>query len=112
VLASSLGAMAAPMIIGFTMESFGPSAYFWTLAIILGLLALYLAYRTRVRQPIPVERQTRFQPVLARSGELAHSVGKWVMHPLAGWHSRRDDHECEVDDRHPSHWTWPTDGSG
>jgi hypothetical protein len=39
-------------------------------------------------------------------------VGKWVMHPLAGWHSRRDDHECEVDDRHPSHWTWPTDGSG
>jgi len=112
VLASSLGAMAAPMIIGFTMESFGPSAYFWTLATILGLLALYLAYRTRVRQPIPVERQTRFQPVVARSGELAHSVGKWVMHPLAGWHSRRDDHECEVDERHPSHWTRPSDGSG
>ena len=105
VLASSFGAMAAPLTIGFTMESFGPSAYFWTLAIILGLLALYLAYRTRVRQPIPVERQTRFQPVAARSGELAHAVGKWVMHPLAGWHNRRDDHECEVDERHSSHST-------
>ena len=112
VLASSFGAMTAPLTIGFTMESFGPSAYFWTLAIILGLLALYLAYRTRVRQPIPVERQTRFQPVAARSGELAHSVGKWVMHPLAGWHSRRDDHEDEVDERHPSHSTRPPDGSG
>ena len=111
VLASSLGAMAAPMTIGFAMESFGPSAYFWTLATILGFLALYLAYRTRVRQPIPVERQTRFQPVVARSGELAHSVGKWVIHPLAEWHSRRDHHECEVDDRHPSRRAWRSDGN-
>jgi MFS family permease len=91
VLASSLGAMAAPMTIGIMMESFGPAAYFWSLATSLSLLALYLAYRTRVRQPIPVERQTRFQPVLARSGELAHAVGKWVMHPMAGWHGHHDD---------------------
>ena len=112
VLASSFGAMAAPMSIGITVEAFGPSAYFWSLASCLGVLALYLAYRTRVRQAVPIERQSTFQPVLARSGEIAHSVGKWVLHPLAEWHHHRDEHDCEVDERHPSHWTWPTDGSG
>ena len=111
VLASSFGAMAAPMTIGIAVESFGPGAYFWSLAVCLGVLALYLSYRIRVRQAVPVERQSTFHPILARSGAIAHSVGKWVLHPLAGWHHRRDEHDCEVDERHPSHYTWPTDGA-
>ena len=111
VLASSFGAMAAPMGIGMALEAFGPSAYFWSLAVCLAVLTVYLAYRVRVRQAVPVERQSTFQPILARSGEIAHSVGKWVLHPLAGWkyHHR---HECEIDERHPSHGTWPSDGAG
>ncbi|MBT4677075.1 MAG: MFS transporter, partial [Acidimicrobiaceae bacterium] len=75
VLASSFGAMAAPLSIGVAMEAFGPSAYFWSLAICLAVLTLYMAYRVRVRQAVPVEHQSTFQPVLARSGEIAHSVG-------------------------------------
>ncbi|MEC9000423.1 MAG: MFS transporter [Actinomycetota bacterium] len=110
VLASSFGAMAAPMSIGIAVESFGPTAYFWSLASCLGILALYLSYRTRVRQAIPVERQSTFQPVFARSGELAHTVGRWVRHPLSEWQHHRDDHDCEVDERHPSLRTRPTDG--
>ena len=110
VLASSFGAMAAPMIIGIAVESFGPTAYFWSLATCLGVLALYLSYRIRVRQAVPIERQSAFQPVLARSGEIAHSVGKWVLHPLAGWHRHRDDHDSVADERRSRHLTLPTDG--
>jgi MFS family permease len=111
VLASSFGAMAAPLSIGLAVEAFGPGAYFWSLAICLAVLTLYMAYRVRVRQAVPVERQSTFQPILARSGEIAHSVGRWVLHPLAGWH-HHDQHDCEVDERHPSHGTWPTDDAG
>ena len=111
VLASSFGAMAAPMIIGMAVQAFGPSAYFWSLATCLAVLVLYLSYRVRIRQAVPVEHQSTFQPILARSGEIAHSVSKWVLHPLAGWHHHLDKHDCEVDERHPSHHTWPTDGS-
>lgn len=102
VLASSLGAMAAPVSIGFAVELFGAAAYFWSLAAALGLLVFYLSYRTQVRQAVPVDRQSTFQPIMARSGEVAHSVGRWVRHPLAQWHHQRDDHPCEVDLRHPS----------
>ena len=112
VLASSFGAMAAPLSIGVAMEAFGPSAYFWSLAICLAVLTLYMAYRVRVRQAVPVEHQSTFQPVLARSSEVAHSVGRWIRHPLAGWHHHHDAHESEVDERHPSHGIWPTDGAG
>ena len=113
VLASSFGAMAAPMGIGMALEAFGPSAYFWSLAVCLAVLTIYLAYRVRVRQAVPVERQSTFQPILARSGEIAHSVGRWVLHPLAGWqHHHHHRHDFEVDERHPSHGTWPSDGAG
>ena len=112
VLASSFGAMAAPMGIGMALEAFGPSAYFWSLAVCLAVLTVYLAYRVRVRQAVPVERQSTFQPILARSGEIAHSVGRWVLHPLAGWQHHHHRHDCEIDERHPSHGTWPSDGAG
>ena len=112
VLASSFGAMAAPLTIGLAIEAFGPASYFWSLAICLAILTLYMAYRVRVRQAVPVEHQSTFQPILARSGEIAHSVGRWVLHPLAGWHHHHDQHDYEVDERHPSHGSWPTDGGG
>ncbi|MCH2623722.1 MAG: hypothetical protein MKZ66_10825, partial [Acidimicrobiales bacterium] len=102
----------APMGIGMALEAFGPSAYFWSLAVCLAVLTVYLAYRVRVRQAVPVERQSTFQPILARSGEIAHSVGRWVLHPLAGWQHHHHRHDCEVDERHPSHGTWPSDGAG
>ena len=101
VSASSFGAMAAPITVGIAMESFGPGAYFWSLGVSLAALALYLTYRIRVRQAVPVERQSPFQPIFARSGEIAHSVGKWVRHPLAEWHHHLDEHHCEMDERHP-----------
>ena len=92
VMASSCGAMLAPLTIGLLIEAFGPPAYFWSLATCLAVLALYLSYRTRVREAVPVDEQSPFQPILARSGGIAHSVGKWVLHPLAEWHQHKDEY--------------------
>ncbi|MDP6697911.1 MAG: hypothetical protein QF558_09145, partial [Acidimicrobiales bacterium] len=66
-------------------ELFGSGAYYLSLAAVLAVLAFYLAYRSRVRDAVPLDRQSTFQPVLARSGAIAHSVSRWVRHPLAEW---------------------------
>ncbi len=85
VLVSSLGAVSSPMAVAFAMRWLGPSGYFWALAGSLGVLVSYLAYRVRVREVVPVERQYPFRPVIARSGHIVHTVGRWARHPLSGW---------------------------
>jgi len=92
VMVSGVGAVLSPLVMAFAMEAFGPSGYYGSLSAVLAALVVYLLIRIRVREAIPVERQSTFQPVLARSGEIAHSVGRWVRHPLHEWlahHGRR-----------------------
>ncbi|MEE2768288.1 MAG: hypothetical protein VX833_03645, partial [Actinomycetota bacterium] len=90
VLASGCGAITAPVVIGFLITVFGPTSYFLANATVLGILVSYLSYRTRVREAVPLDKQTTFQPVVARSGPIAHTVSDWIRHPLAGWsHGRR-----------------------
>jgi len=85
ILASSTGAVAAPITLGITIEVFGPAGYYLSLAAVLGALVFYLSYRSQVREAVPLEKQSAFQPILARSGAIAHSVGQWVRHPLSEW---------------------------
>ncbi len=92
IMVSSAGAVLSPVVLAFSMETFGPHAYYGALAAVLALMVCYLLYRIRVQEAIPVERQSTFQPILARSGEMAHSVGRWVRSPLQEWlahHGRR-----------------------
>jgi hypothetical protein len=83
------------MTLGAAIEVFGPGGYYLSLAAVLAVLVFYLGYRSQVREAVPLERQSAFQPVLARSGAIAHSVTRWVRHPLAEWNRdipARDDH--------------------
>jgi MFS family permease len=92
VMVSGMGAVFSPMVLAFAMEAFGPVGYYGTLATVLAMMVVYLLYRIQRREAVPVELQSTFQPVLARSGEMAHSVGRWVRHPLHEWlnhHGRR-----------------------
>ena len=73
------------MTLGAAIELFGPRGYYLSLAAVLAMLVFYLGYRSQVRDAVPLDRQSAFQPVLARSGAIAHSVTKWVKHPLAEW---------------------------
>lgn len=95
VLASSTGAVAAPIALGAAIELFGSGAYYLSLAAVLAVLAFYLAYRSQVRDAVPLDRQSAFQPVLARSGAIAHAVTRWARHPLAEWN--RDTAERNKD---------------
>jgi len=85
VLASSGGSVIAPVVIGFLLGSFGPSSYFLANASVLAFIGLYISYRTRVREAVPVEEQSPFIPLTARSGQIAHSLGRWIRNPLAIW---------------------------
>ena len=98
VFISGCGAVAAPIVIGPLMGVFGPDTYFFANAVVLGLLVLYLGYRTKVREAVPVQDQSRFQPLPARAGEIAHSVERW------SWSSRRrtaDPTVIPTEGKHP-----------
>jgi len=82
VLTSSFGAVASPMVTSMAMRALGPAGYYWTFAAVMGILVVYLSYGIKVRDAVPVERQSKFQPLGARSGEMAHAVGRWVRKPV------------------------------
>ena len=98
VMVSGMGALFSPVVLAFSMETFGPDGYYGTLAVVLALLVCFLLYRTQRREAIPVEHQSTFQPVLARSGEMAHSVGRWVRHPLHEWLNHHGHRQVQSDD--------------
>ncbi|KIE50138.1 MAG: hypothetical protein MB52_05890 [marine actinobacterium MedAcidi-G1] len=85
VLASSSGAVVAPIAIGFLLGNFAPSSYFLANASVLIFVGIYISYRTRVREAVPVDKQSPFIPLVARSGQIAHSLGRWIRNPLAVW---------------------------
>ena len=85
VLASSIGSIIAPLSIGFVLGSFNPSSYFVLNGLVLICLGLYLSYRTYVKEAIPVKKQSLFVPITARSGQIAHSLNRWIRNPLATW---------------------------
>ena len=93
VLASSAGAVIAPLVIGFLLGHFGPSSYFLANASVLAFIGLYISYRTRVKEAVPVEKQSPFIPLTARSGQIAHSLGRWIRNPLSVWPRGKSDSE-------------------
>ncbi len=55
VLASGLGATMGPPITTFAMEMFGPQAFFYSIAMSLGLVAIYAMWRTTQREAVAQE---------------------------------------------------------
>ena len=81
VLISSFGAVISPVISAQAMNVFGPSGFYWTSVGVFALLTTYLLYRIKVREAIPVERQSIFRPVVARSGEILHGFTRRIRRP-------------------------------
>ncbi len=54
------GGITGPSIAGFIMKHFGDNAFFTMLAVIHGLFAVFIFYRTRVREAIPVDQQETY----------------------------------------------------
>lgn len=60
VLLNGMGAAAGPTVVAWAMDTFGASAYFFVLAMLAGLLALYGLYRKRHHDPVPVAQKVAF----------------------------------------------------
>lgn len=73
VFINGLGASSGPLIIGWLMSDsvIGPSGFFLFMAVLLGALVFYAAYRSTQRATVPVE-ETGVMPVMSPT---ATSVG-------------------------------------
>jgi MFS family permease len=60
ILLNGAGAAIGPALAGSLMAAYGPSAYFATLATILGMLTVYDVWRKFQRRPVPVEQKGPF----------------------------------------------------
>ena len=81
VLVSSLGAVVSPIITAQAMNIFGPSGFYWTFVGVFTLLFVYMTYRVKVREAVPIEKQSAFRPIVARSGEIFHTVTRRIRKP-------------------------------
>lgn len=68
---NGLGAIAGPIIIGWSMDAFGARGYFLLMAVLLGLLVAYAAWRM-TRRPAPSVQDTgAFAPLSPTSSLVA-----------------------------------------
>ncbi|MFL2786607.1 MAG: MFS transporter [Paracoccaceae bacterium] len=68
---NGVGAISGPLIVGWVMQSYGPFGYFLIIALLLGALALYAAYRTTRRAAPSVEDANSYTPVLPTASPVA-----------------------------------------
>ena len=60
VMTTGVGAIVGPLVGATVMSASDPRGFFWTLAVIHGLLGAYLLLRIIVRPKVPIHRQSRF----------------------------------------------------
>ncbi len=68
---NGVGGISGPLIVGWVMQSYGPFGYFLIIALLLGTLALYAAYRTTRRAAPSVEDANSYTPVLPTASPVA-----------------------------------------
>lgn len=68
---NGVGAISGPLIVGWVMQSYGPFGYFLIIALLLGTLALYAAYRTTRRAAPSVQDANSYTPVLPTASPVA-----------------------------------------
>ncbi len=76
MMINGIGAILGPLVAALLMSVFEPSAYFWSLIITNGGILLYVSFRIIVRDPLPVDEQSTYQPYPARSSAIAQTIGR------------------------------------
>jgi len=78
VLTFGIGAILGPLITGWAMQSFGPSAFWLVLGGTFGLIALYALYRMTQRASLPVEATESYLGVVPTASAVAvEAAGAW-----------------------------------
>ena len=78
VMVNGVGAIVGPLAASALISSLGNAGFFWSLALIHVLVATYLLIRVLIRDAVPVEDQSTYQPYPARSSALATSIGRRI----------------------------------
>lgn len=72
IMLNGLGSIAGPLLMGSLIAAWGASAYFMTLAALLGVLTVYDAWRKIRRRAVPPEQKGRF--ISAQPQAIAGSI--------------------------------------
>lgn len=78
VLTFGIGAILGPLVTGWTMQWFGPFAFWLTLGGIFCLIAIYALYRMTQRPAVPVAETESYLSVLPSASSVAvEAAGNW-----------------------------------
>ncbi len=79
VFTFGVGAITGPLITGWAMEMFGPSAFWLVLGATFALMALYALYRMTQRAATPVAETESYLTVLPTASTVAvEAAGAWA----------------------------------
>ncbi len=79
VFTFGLGAIAGPLVTGWTMQHIGPHGFWLVLAVTFGVIALYALYRMTQRAALPPEETESYLNVLPTSSPVAvEAAGTWA----------------------------------
>lgn len=93
VFTFGLGAIAGPLVTGWTMERFAPSAFWWVLGATFAASALYALYRRTQRPAIPAADTESYLGVLPTASPVAvEAAGAWAAEQAE---AEREDAEAE-----------------
>jgi len=71
VLVGGAGAFLGPTIVAASMDIFGPRGFFWSLAVVHGLLGLFVLYRMTQRAALPADEQGSYVAMSSRATFVA-----------------------------------------
>ncbi|WP_289033531.1 MFS transporter [uncultured Roseibium sp.] len=92
VLSFGIGAILGPLITGWAMEEYGPSAFWLVLSLTFGAIALYALYRMTQRSMVPVEDTERYLSVLPTASPVAvEAAGVWAAEQAEAEESTRTE---------------------
>ncbi len=97
VFTFGLGAIAGPLVTGWTMQRFDPFAFWLVLGGTFGAIALYAAYRMTQRSMMPVSETESYLGVLPTASAIAvEAAGVWAADNAEAEREAEDDHEAEA----------------
>jgi len=71
IVLNGIGAAGTPILVGYLMKNFGPSAFLIFIAAIMAAISLYAIYRMTVRPALAVEETSPIAPYSMVSGTQA-----------------------------------------
>jgi len=83
IFLNGVGAIGMPLLVGWSMTTFGPNSYFVLLATLFLSITAYALYRTTKRAPTPVDETSAYAAVLPQSSPIAVEVAQEVAIEMA-----------------------------